>query len=58
VSLKYYYSFTDSFGLKRRPAQSRRRALTPRVRNTYDLTGTFDLGSGWGIVRTRSVGST
>jgi uncharacterized protein (TIGR02001 family) len=48
-SAKYYYSFTDFFGL------SGDLLVPPTGTDTkgsqyLDLTGTFDLGSGWGVV--------
>ena len=43
VSLKYYYSFTDFFGLKAP-------GIDTKGSQYLDLTGTFDLGSGWGVV--------
>ncbi|MGE5160336.1 MAG: TorF family putative porin [Betaproteobacteria bacterium] len=43
VSLKYYYSFTDFFGLKAP-------GIDTKGSQYLDLTGTFDLGSGVGLV--------
>ena len=43
VSLKYYYSFTDFFGLKAP-------GVDTKGSQYLDLTGTFDLGSGFGLV--------
>jgi uncharacterized protein (TIGR02001 family) len=43
VSLKYFYSFTDFFGLKGP-------GVDTKGSQYLDLTGTFDVGSGFGIV--------
>jgi len=43
VSLKYYYSFTDFFGLKGP-------GIDTKGSQYLDLSGTFDVGSGFGIV--------
>lgn len=43
LSAKYYYSFTDFFGLKAP-------GIDTKGSQYLDLTGTFDLGSGWGVV--------
>ena len=43
VSAKYYYSFTDFFGLKAP-------GVDTKGSQYLDLTGTFDLGSGFGLV--------
>ena len=43
VSLKYYYSFTDFFGLNGP-------GVDTKGSQYLDLTGTFDVGSGFGIV--------
>lgn len=43
VSLKYYYSFTDFFGLKAP-------GVDTKGSQYLDLTGTFDLGGGLGVV--------
>ena len=43
ISAKYFYSFTDWFGLKAPGIDS-------KGSQYIDLTGTFDLGSGFGIV--------
>jgi len=43
VSLKYFYSFTDFFGLKGP-------AVDTKGSQYLDLTGTFDVGSGFNIV--------
>jgi uncharacterized protein (TIGR02001 family) len=43
LSAKYYYSFTDFFGLKAPGIDS-------KGSQYIDLTGTFDLGSGFGVV--------
>jgi uncharacterized protein (TIGR02001 family) len=49
VSLKYYYSFTDFFGLNGGLLVPPTGADT-KGSQYLDLTGTFDLGGGWGIV--------
>jgi uncharacterized protein (TIGR02001 family) len=43
VALKYYYSFTDFFGLKAP-------GIDTKGSQYLDLTGTFDLGGGLGVV--------
>jgi uncharacterized protein (TIGR02001 family) len=43
LSAKYYYSFTDFFGLNAP-------GIDTKGSQYLDLTGTFDLGSGWGVV--------
>jgi uncharacterized protein (TIGR02001 family) len=43
VSLKYFYSFTDFFGLKGP-------GIDTKGSQYLDLSGTFDVGSGFGIV--------
>ena len=43
LSAKYYYSFTDFFGLKAP-------GVDTKGSQYLDLTGTFDLGSGFGVV--------
>lgn len=43
VALKYYYSFTDFFGLKAP-------GVDTKGSQYLDLTGTFDLGGGLGVV--------
>jgi len=49
VSLKYFYSFTDFFGLN--SAALRLPGSVDTKGSQYlDLTGTFDVGSGFGIV--------
>jgi uncharacterized protein (TIGR02001 family) len=43
LSAKYYYSFTDFFGLNAP-------GVDTKGSQYLDLTGTFDLGGGWGVV--------
>jgi uncharacterized protein (TIGR02001 family) len=49
VSLKYFYSFTDFFGLNSQ-AVGLSGNVDTKGSQYLDLTGTFDLGSGFGIV--------
>jgi uncharacterized protein (TIGR02001 family) len=49
VSLKYYYSFTDFFGLNSE-ALGLPGGVDTKGSQYLDLTGTFDLGSGFGLV--------
>jgi uncharacterized protein (TIGR02001 family) len=48
-SAKYYYSFTDFFGLNG-DLLSPPTGTDTKGSQYLDLTGTFDLGSGWGVV--------
>jgi uncharacterized protein (TIGR02001 family) len=48
VSLKYYYSFTDFFGLNSE-ALGLPAGINTEGSQYVDLSGTYDLGSGWGI---------
>jgi uncharacterized protein (TIGR02001 family) len=49
LSAKYYYSFTDFFGLNSQ-ALGLPGDIDTKGSQYLDLTGTFDLGSGWGVV--------
>jgi uncharacterized protein (TIGR02001 family) len=49
VSAKYYYSFTDFFGLNS-DALGLPGGIDTKGSQYLDLTGTFDLGSGFGVV--------
>jgi uncharacterized protein (TIGR02001 family) len=49
VSLKYYYSFTDFFGLNSE-ALGLPGNIDTKGSQYLDLSGTYDLGGGWGIV--------
>lgn len=49
VSLKYYYSFTDFFGLNS-DALGQPGGINSKGSQYLDLSGAFDLGSGFGIV--------
>jgi uncharacterized protein (TIGR02001 family) len=48
VSLKYYYSFTDFFGINS-GALGLPGGIDTKGSQYLDLSGTYDLGSGWGI---------
>jgi uncharacterized protein (TIGR02001 family) len=49
VSLKYYYSFTDFFGLNS-DALGLPGGINTKGSQYLDLSGTYDLGGGWGLV--------
>jgi uncharacterized protein (TIGR02001 family) len=49
VSLKYYYSFTDFFGLNSE-ALGLPGGIDTKGSQYLDLSGTYDLGGGWGLV--------
>ena len=49
MSLKYFYSFTDFFGLNS-GALGLPGGIDTKGSQYLDLTGTFDLGSGFGVV--------
>ena len=54
MSLKYYYAFTNFFGLGKGPT-SATRDFDTKGSQYLDLTGNFDLGSGFGVVGARRL---